>query len=170
MSTEQKVTPGHTNPDAITGAPASHPGGTAIGSASGAAAGAALGSIGGPVGAIIGGVAGAIVGAGIGHEAGEWNDPSDRTYWEKEYKTRPYYRDDAPYDRDVDPAYRYGDTMAVNHVAKSPDNLAAFSSQEGKARTDWEKQRGESKLTYEQARAPMMDAYDRKVRQHKESL
>ncbi len=70
------VNPTHTNPDAITGAPGSHPGATGIGSASGAAVGAALGAIGGPVGAIIGGVAGAAVGGGAGHAAGEANDPS----------------------------------------------------------------------------------------------
>ncbi len=64
------------NPDAITGAPGSHPGATGIGSASGAAVGATVGMIGGPVGAIIGGVAGAAVGGGVGHAAGEANDPS----------------------------------------------------------------------------------------------
>ena len=64
------------NPDPITGAPGSHPAGTAIGSASGAATGAAIGAVGGPVGAAIGGVAGAIVGAAVGHKAGEANDPT----------------------------------------------------------------------------------------------
>ena len=78
MATEKDtiVNTAHTNPDAITGAPGSHPGATGIGSASGAAVGAALGAIGGPVGAIIGGVAGAAVGGGVGHSAGEANDPS----------------------------------------------------------------------------------------------
>ena len=64
------------NPDAITGAPGSHPDGTAIGSASGAATGAAIGAVGGPVGAAIGGVAGAIAGAVVGHKAGEAHDPT----------------------------------------------------------------------------------------------
>ena len=78
MATEKDptVNAAHTNPDAITGAPGSHPGATGIGSASGATVGAVLGAIGGPVGAIIGGVAGAAVGGGVGHSAGEANDPS----------------------------------------------------------------------------------------------
>ena len=66
----------HTRPDPITGAPAGHPGATAIGSASGAATGTALGALAGPVGAIIGGVVGAAVGGGVGHAAGESHDPS----------------------------------------------------------------------------------------------
>lgn len=65
------------NPDPITGAPGSHPTGTAIGSASGAATGAAIGSIGGPVGAAIGGIAGAVTGAVVGHKAGEAHDPTE---------------------------------------------------------------------------------------------
>jgi len=64
------------NPDPITGAPGSHPIGTAVGSAGGAAAGAAIGAVGGPVGAIVGGVAGAVVGAVAGHKAGEAKDPT----------------------------------------------------------------------------------------------
>jgi phage tail tape-measure protein len=81
MTTEKNlsVNPSHTNPDPITGAPASHPGATAVGSASGAATGAALGALGGPIGAIIGGVAGAAVGGGVGHAAGESHDPSAAT-------------------------------------------------------------------------------------------
>ena len=75
-NSDLNATGAHTNPDAIIGAPGSHPGATAIGSASGAVTGAVLGAIGGPVGTIIGGVVGAAVGGGVGHSAGEANDPS----------------------------------------------------------------------------------------------
>src|SRR5450756_1631138 len=88
------------NPDPITGEPGSHPVGTGVGSAGGAAAGAAVGAaVGGPIGAVVGGVAGAVIGAGAGHAAGEAANPTvEREYWEKSFKTRPYYKSGRPFD------------------------------------------------------------------------
>jgi hypothetical protein len=154
-------TTGHTNPDAITGAPKSHPGATGIGSVSGAATGAALGAIGGPVGALIGGVAGAIVGGGVGHTAGEAHDPSDAAYWRDEYKNRPYFDRGVNYDRDVAPAYQFGGSL---HEAQSAGAVTqgAFESVEDRARQNWEKSRGTSSMSYDQARGPIRDAYTRR--------
>ena len=50
------------NPDAITGAPGSHPLGTGAGAAGGGLAGAAIGTFAGPVGAVAGAVIGAVAG------------------------------------------------------------------------------------------------------------
>ena len=181
MATDKSVSTGHTNPDAITGAPASHPGATGIGSASGAATGAAIGMIGGPIGAIIGAVAGDIVGGGVGHAAGEWNDPSDETYWKDEYKNRSYGKS-ADFDQDLAPAFRYGSTMAAKSAAvagsegiKSDSSTAVaehpgFAAYETQAKSGWDKVRGTSKLSYDQARGAIADAYDRKIRLHEEQL
>jgi hypothetical protein len=160
MITEKK-TEGHTNPDAITGAPGSHPGATAIGTASGTAAGAAIGMVGGPVGIVVGGVVGGIVGAAIGHGAGEWNDPSDQDYWRSEYKNRKYYDQSADFDQDLAPAYRYGSNMGMQLPTAAPTRN--FSAIEDTARNEWDTVKGKSKLSYEQARDAMSDAYNRKA-------
>ena len=170
MATESTKS-GHTNPDLITGAPASHPGATGIGSASGAATGAALGALGGPIGAVIGGVAGAIVGGGIGHGVGEAYDPSDMAYWKDEYKNRSYYDKSANYDRDVAPAYGYGSSLGTSAGSSASAPTATprtstgstFSTVEEKARQGWDKARGTSSLDYHQVRSHIQDAYDRKV-------
>jgi hypothetical protein len=141
MKTETVKT-GHTNPDAITGAPASHPGATGIGSASGAAAGAALGAI---------GVA--------GHSIGEWNDPSDAAYWKSEYKNRKYFDKGADYENDVVPALSYGSRLRSSRT----DSTATFASVEDKVKANWDKVRGNSKYSYDQARPLISDAYERQV-------
>ena len=158
MKTEAIKT-GHTNPDAITGAPASHPGATGIGAASGAASGAAVGAIGGPVGAVIGAVAGGIVGGVAGHNIGEWHDPSDAAYWKNEYKNRSYFDKTANYDQDVVPALSYGSSMGADHSSTKD----TFASIEDKAKAGWDKLRGKSKYTYQEARPMINDAYDRKI-------
>ncbi len=164
MATNTPTT-GHTNPDLITGAPASHPGATGIGSASGAATGAAIGAIGGPIGAIIGGVAGAIVGGGVGHGVGEAHDPSDAAYWKDEYKNRSYYDKTANYDQDVAPAYGYGSSLAASTVGTTTAaKPSTFSAVETQARTGWEKVKGSSSMSYDQVRTHIQDAYDRKVK------
>ena len=167
MATETNA--GHTNPDAITGAPGSHPGATGVGSASGALTGAAIGAIGGPIGAIIGGVAGAIVGGGTGHAIGEAHDPSDAAYWKDEYKNRSYYDPSANYDTDVAPAYHYGSNLATPSTASvgstspaAPMPSTAFAGVEDKARQGWETVKGTSTKSYDQVRSHIQDAYDRK--------
>ena len=167
MATE-KTTPtaGHTNPDPITGAPASHPGATGIGSASGAATGAALGAIGGPVGAVIGGIAGAAVGGGVGHSIGEAHDPSDAAYWKNEYKNRPYFNKSANYDRDVAPAYHYGSSLHSQSAVQAQQGSTSgstFNRLEERARREWDKVRGQSSLSYEEARNPIQDAFERRA-------
>jgi uncharacterized protein YcfJ len=161
----------HTNPDAITGAPASHPGATAIGSASGAATGAAIGAVGGPAGAIIGAIAGGVIGGWTGHSIGEWHDPSDEAYWKENYKTRDYYDKSANYDQDVVPALQYGSALGGEGdiAATDVDRPLAptYNTVEDRARAEWESVRGKSKYSYDQARSAINDAYSRKAAQRR---
>jgi hypothetical protein len=159
---DQNTFSDHTNADAITGAPGSHPGATAIGTASGTATGAVIGMAGGPIGIAIGAVAGGIVGAVIGHDIGEWNDPSDYSYWKAEYLKRPYFDSAADFEKDVAPAYRYGSNMGIRH-SSSAKPVRSFDSHQDTAEIEWVTVRGNSRLSYEQARDAIRDAYNRKV-------
>ena len=97
------------NRDPITGAPGSHPVGTAAGATSGGVAGAAIGTaVGGPVGGAVGAAVGAVAGGLAGHAAGEAVNPSvEDIYWRQAHIREPYYRKDFTYD-DYGPAYRTG--------------------------------------------------------------
>jgi uncharacterized protein YcfJ len=101
-----------TNPDAITGAPASHPFGTGIGAVSAGMAGVAIGTVLGPAGSLVGGAIGAVVGAVAGGLAGkavaEGVNPSEEdAYWSTNYANRPYVSPGSDY-KDYRPAYQYG--------------------------------------------------------------
>jgi hypothetical protein len=150
------------NPDPITGEPGSHPVGTGLGSAGGAAAGAAVGAaVGGPVGALVGGVAGAVIGGGTGHAAGEAVNPTvEKEYWEKVYKTRPYYKAGTSFER-YEPAYRYGwESAGKPEFAKR-----SFDESEGTLHERWTGQTSEStsatRPTWVDARDAARDAWDR---------
>jgi len=97
------------NRDPITGAPGSHPVGTAAGATSGGVAGAVVGTaVGGPVGGAVGAAVGAVAGGLAGHAAGEAVNPSvEDIYWRQAHIREPYYRKDFTYD-DYGPAYRTG--------------------------------------------------------------
>jgi phage tail tape-measure protein len=174
MSTHTQPITGHTNADPVTGAPGSHPGATAIGTTSGALTGAALGFIGGPIGAAIGAIVGGAVGGWTGHAAGEWNDPSDMTFWRNEYKNRSYYDKSANFDSDVAPAYQYGNALA-HHVGQDQvatgtvDQARPFTEIDDKARQGWDQVRGDSKLSYDQASVAVADAYDRKLEKFRQT-
>jgi hypothetical protein len=143
------------NPDLITGAPGSHPVGTGLGSAGGAAAGAAIGSLGGPIGTIVGGILGAVTGGGIGHGVGEYVDPTEEYhYWQQNYAGRDYYESGKPFE-DYEPAYAYG------YHAYGSNKGRPYKEVEPSLRDDWEKNRGKSTLSWDQARAAVRDSYDR---------
>src|SRR5512141_1798863 len=97
------------NRDPITGEPGAHPVGVGGGGIGGAAAGGAIGgAVGGPIGAAIGGVIGAVAGAAAGKGVAEMVNPTEEeTYWEREYRNRPYYNSGREYSY-YRPAYRYG--------------------------------------------------------------
>jgi hypothetical protein len=157
------------NPDAITGAPGSHPVGTGIGAAAGgaaaaaagAAAGAAIGTGAAPgVGTVVGGVVGAIAGAVGGGYAGkavaEKIDPTvEDNYWRGEYKNRKYYDSSMDYESDFAPAYRYGwESYSVYGNRPMQDADADL-------RSGWDKSRGKSRLEWDRAQHAVRDAWDR---------
>jgi hypothetical protein len=147
------------NPDPITGEPGSHPVGTGVGSAGGAVAGAAVGAaVGGPVGAVVGGVAGAVIGAGAGHVAGEAANPTvEKEYWEKAYKTRPYYKPGRAFDY-YEPAYRYG----WENATKPEFAKKSFDETESVLHQRWTAQSGSTtRPSWVDSKEPARDAWDR---------
>lgn len=145
------------NPDPITGAPGSHPVGTAIGSAGGAGAGAVAGAlVGGPVGAVVGAVAGAVVGAAGGHAAGEALDPSvEKDYWHVNYMTRPYYKQGRSFG-DYEAAYRYG----WENASKAGD-MTFEEAEKAYLAGGWTAVRGEAPYPWEDVREATRDAWTR---------
>jgi uncharacterized protein YjbJ (UPF0337 family) len=146
------------NPDPITGEPGAHPFGVAGGGTGGAAAGAAIGGVvGGPVGALVGGAVGAIAGGLAGKGAAEAVNPTEEeTYWQNEYKTRPYYKNGMDYSH-YQPAYRYGWENATkpNYMGRKFDEV------EPELRSNWNTARGASKAEWDDVRHATRDAYDR---------
>jgi len=147
------------NPDPITGEPGSHPVGTGVGSAGGAAAGAAVGAVvGGPIGAVVGGVAGAVIGAGAGHAAGEAANPTvEREYWERTYKTRPYYKSGRTFDY-YEPAYRYG----WENATKPEFATKSFDETESVLHQRWAAEPGSAtRPSWVDSKEAARDAWDR---------
>ena len=145
------------NRDPISGAPGAHPVGVGVGAAGGGAAGAAAGAIGGPVGAVVGAGIGAVVGGLAGKAVAEGIDPTVETgYWRDNYLKRPYSADDAAFEQ-YEPAYRYGWESAAFYPARH------FADVETDLAREWDRRKGKSTLTWEQARPAIRDAWDRIV-------
>ncbi|HET9643758.1 MAG TPA: hypothetical protein VFP68_10480 [Burkholderiaceae bacterium] len=144
------------NRDPLTGAPGSHPVGTATGAvAGGLAAGAAAGSVAGPVGTAVGAAVGAVLGGLAGHGIAELVDPTaEDLYWRENYSTRPYIDSVATYD-EYGPAYRYG----VDAYTRNPRR--AWNDVESDLAGGWNTARGSSSLTWDRARMATRDAWDR---------
>jgi hypothetical protein len=144
------------NRDPITGAPGAHPVGTGIGAAAGGmAAGAAVGAVAGPVGALAGAVVGAVVGGLGGKAIAEHYDPTiEEKYWRDTYTNEPYYRKDLAFD-DYAPAYRLGGEALGRY------RDARFNEVEGDLADDWERQRGESRLDWNDAKLATQAAWTR---------
>lgn len=148
------------NPDAITGAPGSHPIGTGIGAASAGAAGTAIGTmvapgpgtvIGGAIGAVVGAVAGGYAGKGIAEAI---NPTDEEAYWRDEYRNRPYYDQGVEYS-EYAPAYRYGWESRARYQDKRYEEV------EQDLERDWQQHRGESSLDWDRAKLAARDAWHR---------
>jgi uncharacterized protein (TIGR02271 family) len=157
---------GSRNPDPLTDQPGSHPIETGVGATvGGAASGLAVGAVGGPVGAVVGaivggGLAGGLAGKGIG----ELIDPTTEDNWIREYYGRESNRPADATPETYRPAYRYGMASATQHTGRR------FEDVEADLRTDWESNRGDSNLNWDQARGVVRDAFDRTIRLHEERL
>ncbi len=146
---------GPANRDPITKTPGAHPVGTGLGAAGGGAAGAAIGAIGGPIGAVAGAVIGAVAGGLTGKGVAEAVDPTvEDTYWQKNYRTRPYAASNVEY-KTFRPAYQYGWESPSKFRGKQ------FSEVEADLARDWPSRRADSNLDWNSARPAVRDAWDR---------
>ena len=162
MTNMTETTTRDSNPDPITGAPGSHPVGVGLGGTGGAVIGAAIGSLLGPIGTLIGGAAGTLAGAAAGKGVAERIDPTgEAQYWESVHATRPYYDSNFTYD-DYNPAYAYGDDVRARHVGRKWDD-----SLESEVRDGWDAAKAKSRLTWEQAKDAVRDAFDRSDRTYR---
>ena len=143
------------NPDPITGSPGAHPVGTGLGAAAGGTAGAAIGSVAGPVGTVVGAAVGAIAGGLGGKAAGEAVNPTaENAHWREMYASEPYYKKDYTYD-DYAPAYRTG----YENRAKFSDRT--FEEVESDLRNDYERNKGSSRLAWDEAKNATRAAWHR---------
>lgn len=168
MAIEKKVVPTHPGElgehpvggavGAIVGASA---GAAAVGAAEGAVLGAAVGPLGMAAGIAVGAVAGALAGKGA---AQMFNPTTEDAYWAQNHSSRPYVTPGESYDT-YRPAYRYGAEAYGKYGASRP-----YSEVEADLRTDWEKSRGTSNLSWDKARPATRDAYDRLYNLNKDSM
>jgi hypothetical protein len=142
------------NPDAITGAPGSHPIGTGIGAAGAGAAGAAIGSVVPGVGTAVGGaVAGGLAGKAVAEAV---NPTEEDAYWRDNFSSRPYAAgSDYTYEDDFGPAYRHGYTARTQYPGKTYDEV------ESNLQRDWDRSKGKSRLEWDKAKFAARDAWDR---------
>lgn len=148
------------NRDPLSGAPGAHPVGTGAGAASGGAIGAGIGAVaGGPIGAAVGAVAGAVIGGYAGKATAEAVDPTaEETYWEQNYRGRPYVKKDAPFDA-YRPAYRFGvESWSKRSAAGQPK---PFQENEAELRKEWEGMTDAARGTWENSKDAVRDAWDR---------
>jgi hypothetical protein len=143
------------NRDPLTGAPGSHPVGTAAGAvAGGVAAGAAAGTVAGPVGTVVGAAVGAVLGGLAGKGIAEQIDPTQEdAYWRENFSSRPY-ASGASYD-EYRPAYEYGWDSYARYPGRRFDEVESDLSR------DWDSTRGQSSLTWERAKHATRDAWNR---------
>lgn len=145
------------NRDPLTGAPGSHPVGTAAGAVAGAvAAGAAAGTVAaGPLGTAVGAALGAIAGGLAGKGIAELIDPTvEDRYWKDNYSSRPYVPSGASYN-DYGPAYRYGYETYPKYHGRMFDDVEPDLSR------DWERFKGTSRLTWNEAKYATRDSFQR---------
>ena len=144
------------NRDPITGTPGAHPVGTGLGAAAGGmAAGAAVGTVAGPLGTAAGAAIGAIVGGLAGKGIAEKIDPTvEEAHWAGRYESEPYY--DKRYSfQDYQPGYRTGWEGRARHEGRSFDEV------ERDLQADYQRNRGKSRLEWENNRHAARAAWNR---------
>lgn len=130
-------------------------GGAVGGIAGGALAGAAAGGLGGPAGAAIGAAVGAVAGAMGGKAvANRINPKTEDEHWRSNYSSRPYVASGSSYE-DYGPAYRLGYERYPEHHGRT------FEEAESHLQRDWQSTRGDSSLSWDEAKHATRDAYER---------
>jgi outer membrane lipoprotein SlyB len=141
------------NPDP-TDRPEDHNLATGVGAGAGATAGAVVGSAAGPIGAaagaVIGSVAGGMAGAGVARAV---NPEVEDTYWRASYVSAPYYLPERTYD-DYGPAYKLGYDSWSRYGG-------TFAECEERLSREWDSVKGQSHLTWNEAKHAARAAWDR---------
>lgn len=120
--------------------------GKGLGTGGGAMAGAAVGSMAGPVGAAAGAVVGAVAGGAAGKGAAHVvNHDHEDAHWREAHTREPYYDPARNYD-DYAPAYRMG------WASRAKYEDGSFDQYEPAFRNDWDLQKGDSRLSWEEAK------------------
>ena len=96
-----------------------------------------------------------VVGGLAGKAVAEMIDPTaEEAYWRENYKSAPYYESTYTYD-DYHPAYRTGWEGRGRYHGKR------FEDVERDLQVDYERNRGKSRLEWNQNRRAARDAWDR---------
>lgn len=178
-ATDAKNVDRDANPDAITGAPGSHPVSTGVGAAAAGAAGAVIGSVVPGIGTVVGGVIGAVVGSVgggyAGKAVGEAMDPTnDDEYYRRRHATSDYVQKGTEFST-VKPAYDYGRNLGSTGTVDASFDATVGSTalrayDEDTVRSQWEATPHAKTLPYEQAAPAIRDAYDRTLKLREEQL
>ncbi|HZH42491.1 MAG TPA: hypothetical protein VEY50_00155 [Lysobacter sp.] len=127
--------------------------GAGTGAVTGAVAGAAIGSAAGPAGSLVGAIAGGIVGAKAGDSIAEAINPTDyEGHFEKNFRNASYYRSDYDWN-DYAPAYRYGYSTFGRYRGRDFDEI------DDELGSEWERNRGGSRLAWSDARHAVRDGW-----------
>jgi hypothetical protein len=147
---------GDANRDPISGAPGAHPVGTGLGAAAGGmATGAAVGTVAGPVGTTVGAAIGAVVGGLVGKGIAEKIDPTvEEAYWAGQYENEAYYDKRYTFE-DYRPGYRTGWEGRARYSGRTFDEV------ERDLQADYERNRGKSRLDWQNNRHAVRAGWDR---------
>jgi uncharacterized protein (TIGR02271 family) len=157
---------GPRNTDPLSGTAGAHPIETGVGATlGGAAAGLAVGAVGGPLGAVIGAtVGGAVAGGLAGKGVGELIDPTTEDAWLREYFGSRADRGTGDTHERYREAYRYGLSCYNRYRDRR------FEEVEPDLRAGWDRGRGTSNMSWDEARGAVKDAFDRTVQLREEQL
>jgi len=107
------------------------------------------------VGTAAGIVAGAVVGGLAGKGVAEKVNPTaEREYWQENYRNEPYYQEGRSFE-DYEPGYRTGYEGYGRYGERSWDDVKA------ELQRDYEKNRGTSELTWDEASHATRAAWER---------
>lgn len=94
---------------------------------------------------------GGIAGKGVAEKV----DPTiENAYWRENYTSRPYVTSGSTFD-DYGPAYQYGVDNYSRYPGRSFDDIEADMSR------DWQRSKGKSSLTWENAKHAARDSWQR---------
>lgn len=127
--------------------------GIAFGTAGGAIVGGVAGSLAGPAGTVIGALAGAAAGAAVGKVVGAGGWAENEDYWRDNYRSLPFHK----------PEYEYGDYEGAFRLGheRRPLSRVWDEAHEAELAEEWERSKGKSRLTWEEARLAARAAWER---------